>query len=113
MGIKDLLPTLKSIQKPRNVSDYKGLTVAVDGYCWYAHSSHSLLGCTKGPTPVLWTWRTAAGSTSKSNRLNMCRLISYCNTKLQMMMQAGVKPIIIFDGCRLDMKSNTEAERRK
>ena len=35
MGIKDLLPSLKSIQKQRNVADYKGLTVAVDGYCWY------------------------------------------------------------------------------
>ena len=30
-----------------------------------------------------------------------------------MMLSAGVKPIIIFDGCRLEMKSNTEAERRK
>ena len=30
-----------------------------------------------------------------------------------MMLSAGVKPIIIFDGCRLEMKSNTEAERRR
>jgi hypothetical protein len=29
------------------------------------------------------------------------------------MIQAGVKPMVIFDGCRLDMKSNTEAERKK
>jgi hypothetical protein len=35
MGIKDLLPHLKSIQQPKNISDYAGLTVAVDGYCWY------------------------------------------------------------------------------
>ena len=41
------------------------------------------------------------------------RLIGYCQAKLQIMIQAGVKPLIIFDGCRLDMKSNTEAERRK
>lgn len=34
MGIKDLLPHLKSIQKQRNISEYAGLTVAVDGYCW-------------------------------------------------------------------------------
>ena len=41
------------------------------------------------------------------------RLIGYCQAKLQIMIQAGVKPLIIFDGCRLDMKSKTEAERRK
>ena len=40
-------------------------------------------------------------------------MIGYCQAKLQIMIQAGVKPMVIFDGCRLDMKSNTEAERKK
>ena len=41
------------------------------------------------------------------------RLIAYCKMKLQMLLQAGVKPILVFDGCRLIMKGNTEDERRK
>ncbi len=41
------------------------------------------------------------------------RLISYCHSKLQLLLSAGVKPVIVFDGCRLEMKGNTEAERRK
>jgi len=35
MGIKDFLPSLKSIQKAKHVSEYSGKTVAIDGYCWY------------------------------------------------------------------------------
>lgn len=34
MGIKDLLPNLKQIQESKNIADYNGITVAVDGYCW-------------------------------------------------------------------------------
>lgn len=34
MGIQGLLPFLKSIQRPTNVSSYRGGTVAVDAYCW-------------------------------------------------------------------------------
>jgi len=33
--------------------------------------------------------------------------------KLQLLISSGVKPIIIFDGCRLIMKGNTEEERRR
>ena len=58
MGIKDLLPHLKSIQKSRHVSDYAGLVVAVDGYCWY-YTAYLLtlsydIGCIKVLTVVQW-----------------------------------------------------------
>jgi exonuclease-1 len=33
--------------------------------------------------------------------------------KLQLLLNYGVKPIIILDGCRLEMKSHTEADRRR
>jgi len=35
MGINSLLPALKSIVKPRKISDYSNKRVAVDTYCWY------------------------------------------------------------------------------
>ena len=34
MGIQGLLPFLKKIHQPVNISDFKGCTVAVDAYCW-------------------------------------------------------------------------------
>src|SRR5688572_7930512 len=34
MGISGLLPALKSIQKTRHLSEYKGKTIAVDAYVW-------------------------------------------------------------------------------
>ena len=34
MGIKNLLPTLKPIERHKNVSDYAGKTVGVDALCW-------------------------------------------------------------------------------
>jgi exonuclease-1 len=34
MGIQGLLPFLKSIQRPINVSSFSGQTAAVDAYCW-------------------------------------------------------------------------------
>ena len=34
MGIQNLLKHLSEIESRRHVRDYKGLRVAVDGYCW-------------------------------------------------------------------------------
>lgn len=34
MGIQGLLPLVKSIEKPVNLKDYAGMTLAIDGYVW-------------------------------------------------------------------------------
>lgn len=41
MGIKDLLPHLKSIQQAKHIREYAGLTVAVDGYCWLHQGAYT------------------------------------------------------------------------
>lgn len=41
MGIKDFLPQLKSITKRKNIKDYAGQTVAVDGYCWLHQGAYN------------------------------------------------------------------------
>ena len=41
------------------------------------------------------------------------RLIAYCVSKLQMIVSAGVKPIIVLDGCKLEMKLRIEDERAR
>lgn len=34
MGINGLLPFLKKIHSPVNISQFAGCTVAIDAYCW-------------------------------------------------------------------------------
>lgn len=34
MGIAGLLPALRSIQKTKHLSEFKGQTIAVDAYVW-------------------------------------------------------------------------------
>ena len=34
MGINNLLTFLRSIEQKKHITDFKGKTVAVDGYCW-------------------------------------------------------------------------------
>ena len=38
MGIAGLLPLLKSITETKSIDEYKGRTLAIDGYCWYVAS---------------------------------------------------------------------------
>jgi exonuclease 1 len=41
------------------------------------------------------------------------KLISYCQKRLQLLITYNVKPILIFDGARLQMKGATEDERAR
>jgi exonuclease-1 len=41
MGIKDLLPSLKSITKTKNIKAYKDKAVAIDGYCWLHQGAYT------------------------------------------------------------------------
>lgn len=41
------------------------------------------------------------------------RLILYCKKRLQMLLEAKVTPILIFDGAKLQMKAGTENERER
>jgi exonuclease-1 len=34
MGISGLLPVLKSITEAKGIEEYRGKTLAIDGYCW-------------------------------------------------------------------------------
>lgn len=34
MGISGLLPALKSITETKPLEEYRGKTLAIDGYCW-------------------------------------------------------------------------------
>lgn len=39
--------------------------------------------------------------------------MQYCQNKLEMMIDAGVRPLLVFDGNKLSMKKGTEDQRQK
>ena len=94
MGISNLLKILESIQTSRHLSYYKGKRVAVDGYCWL-HKSIYLL-----------TEQIFHNPHSK-------RYLKYLNKRVDQLLRFNIKPIIVFDGDKLQMKKIEEEERQK
>ena len=93
MGIKDLLPSLKSITKAKNIKAYAGKTVAIDGYCWLHQAAYTC------------AMELVYGR-------GIAQLVQHCQKKLELFIASNVTPILIFDGARLQMKGNTEDERK-
>eukprot|EP00826_Nyctotherus_ovalis_P053785 TRINITY_DN7019_c0_g1_i17.p1 TRINITY_DN7019_c0_g1~~TRINITY_DN7019_c0_g1_i17.p1 ORF type:complete len:318 (+),score=111.54 TRINITY_DN7019_c0_g1_i17:151-1104(+) len=94
MGIQGLLQTLKSIQRRRHISDYKGQHVAIDGYCWLHQGLY------------MCSYEANSGVQSRKH-------IQYCANRLEMLLDAGVIPIVVFDGAPLPMKRGVEESRAR
>ncbi|TMW66390.1 hypothetical protein Poli38472_004155 [Pythium oligandrum] len=97
MGISGLLPVLKSITVTKDLREYRGETLAIDGYCWlhraiYSCSQELCLG----------------QDTDKYGAL----YIVYFTDRVNALLQNGVTPYVVFDGGPLPMKKGTEEERR-
>ncbi|CAI5720321.1 unnamed protein product [Hyaloperonospora brassicae] len=93
MGISGLLPLLKSITETKSIDEYKGRTLAIDGYCWlhraiYACSQEICLG----------------QETDK--------YVTYFMDRLAALRHYRVTPYVVFDGGFLPMKRDTEEARR-
>lgn len=93
MGISGLLPALKSIQCPTDLSKYKGKTLAVDTYAWLHKAA---FGCS---LPLVEDQPTRV-------------YINYILRRLKMMEHFGIKAYMVFDGDHLPSKAMTEKERR-
>lgn len=98
MGIQGLLPLLKNATTQCHLSEYKGKSVAVDGYSWLHKATY---GCcielaTKQPTN---------------------KWINYCMGLLEMLLSFNISVHLVFDGCDLPSKLKTDdgrhAERKK
>lgn len=94
MGIYGLLPSIKSIQKSKHVRDFKGLTVAIDSYCWLHKGSYGI-----------------AHELMKYKSLEL--LVAYWVKKIEMLIKYDITPIFVFDGANLPMKDKTEENRDK
>ncbi|XP_067681752.1 exonuclease 1-like isoform X2 [Haliotis asinina] len=97
MGITGLLPYLKTIHTPVNISQFEGCTVAIDAYCWLHKGAFSCAD------------KLALGETSD-------QYVHYCMKYVNNMLKKKIRPILVFDGCRLPSKKdveNTRKERRE
>ncbi|KAJ4980791.1 hypothetical protein NE237_031628 [Protea cynaroides] len=94
MGIHGLLPLLKSIMVPIHIKDLKGYYVAVDTYSWLHKGA---LSCSK---------ELLKGDPTS-------RHIDYCMHRVNLLRHYGVKPILVFDGGFLPMKSEQENKRAR
>ena len=75
MGIKNLLPTLKPIERHRHVRDYAGLTVGVDALCWMHQGAYKY-------AKELVNSKIYKGFCSYQS---MDKLINYCMSKVRML----------------------------
>ncbi|KAG0539643.1 hypothetical protein BDA96_03G339700 [Sorghum bicolor] len=94
MGIQGLLPQLKSIMAPISAEELRGQTVAVDTYSWLHKGA---LSCGD---------RLCKG-------IPTTRHIEYCMHRVNMLRHFGVKPILVFDGGLLPIKSYQETKRAR
>ncbi|EPS71924.1 exonuclease, partial [Genlisea aurea] len=94
MGISGLLPLLKSIMNPIHVKELEGCSVAVDTYSWLHKGAFSV-------------------STELCKGRPTTKHIEYCMHRVNMLRHYGVKPILVFDGGHLPMKSEQEAKRAR
>ncbi|KAK5853531.1 hypothetical protein PBY51_014676 [Eleginops maclovinus] len=94
MGISGLLQFIKDAGEPISVKKYKGQTVAVDTYCWLHKGAFSCAEkLAKGEPTDQYVW--------------------YCMKFVDMLLNFGVKPVLVFDGRNLPSKREVEKARRE
>ncbi|KAM9466429.1 exonuclease 1 [Clarias gariepinus] len=94
MGIQGLLQFIKEASEPVHVQKYRGLTVAVDTYCWLHRGAFS---CAE---------RLAKGEPTD-------QYVLYCMKMVDMLLSYGIKPVLVFDGRNLPSKEEVEKARRE
>ncbi|GAX72975.1 hypothetical protein CEUSTIGMA_g428.t1 [Chlamydomonas eustigma] len=93
MGINGLLPVLKSIAKSKHIREYHGQHVAIDGFSWLHKGAYC---CSRDLCTGVFT----------------DKFVRYCMSRVDMLIQNGVHPVVVFDGGRLPTKSQEEESRR-
>ncbi|KAJ9111128.1 hypothetical protein QFC19_001327 [Naganishia cerealis] len=92
MGISGLLPLLKEIQVQRNISEFKGQTLAVDAYVWLHRGA---FGCAEDLV----------------NGIPTTKFVDYAMFRVRLLKYHGITPIVVFDGGPLPAKKRTEVDR--
>ncbi|KAH7029059.1 uncharacterized protein B0I36DRAFT_363654 [Microdochium trichocladiopsis] len=94
MGIQGLLPLLKSIHRPVELSKYAGETLAVDAYGWLHRGA------------IACAIELAEGKPTR-------KYVDFAMHRVRMCLHFGVTPYLVFDGDYLPSKRSTEESRAK
>ena len=125
MGITGLLPFLSPLHRKVHISQYKGLCVAVDTYCWLhrgafscafelatgrsVYIGHSLLlfffilKCSIFSKTVCIFWSLGVPTQ---------RYVNYVVKRIKLLQHHNILPIMVFDGCNAPSKKLTDDKRR-
>uniref|UniRef100_A0A1Y1LQK6 Exonuclease 1 n=1 Tax=Photinus pyralis TaxID=7054 RepID=A0A1Y1LQK6_PHOPY len=94
MGISGLLPFLESASKKCYINEFRGLTVAIDSYCWLHKGTFSCAD------------KLVRGEPTDA-------YVKYCFKYINLLRSYNIKPILVFDGQHLPAKKETERRRRE
>ncbi|XP_013785317.2 exonuclease 1-like [Limulus polyphemus] len=94
MGIQGLLPFLRKASREVNVNVFAGVTAGVDAYCWLHKGAFS-----------------CAEKLVKGEKTD--GYVLYCMKMVNLLLGAGIKPVLVFDGRHLPSKKVTEQKRRE
>lgn len=94
MGVKGLLPDLRSITERVHLSRFRGQVAAVDALCWLHRGGVS---CAKD----------LVEETSSTNGH-----ITFCASMLDMLIENSIKPVLVFDGRPLLAKGGCNNDRK-
>ncbi|KHJ40861.1 hypothetical protein D918_09070 [Trichuris suis] len=94
MGIKALLPVVNPACKQSHVSEFSGMSVAVDASTWLHKAA---FGC----------------SDMIARGLKTDLHVTYCMKRVEMLLQNGVRVVLVFDGANLPAKRETNAARNQ
>ncbi len=94
MGIKGLWKEVSPVCSSGHVSQFKGLRLGVDAYCWLH--------------------RAAVASVVAHARGRPCeRFLTFFMGRVDLLRRCGITPVLIFDGCEMPLKDNTDAARHE
>jgi len=93
MGISGLLPNLRSVTERVPISSFRGKTVAVDAYVLLHRGAYA---CSRELVEGIPTEKCT----------------NYCIRRIELLIEAGVIPFVVFDGGALPNKAEEEAARQ-
>ena len=94
MGITGLLPILSPVAKKGMISDFSGKRAAVDGFVWL---HRGCISCAK----------------EVAKNIKTTKYLRFFMKRVQMLIDNGIKPLIVFDGSELPAKIATNDKRRQ
>ena len=94
MGIRGLLPRLKSITTRRHISEYANKRIGIDAFGWLHKGAY---GC----------------CVQLAQELPTDLYVTYVMERLMLLTSYGIQPLLVFDGAPLPANAATNDKRKQ